>query len=264
MAGLLPDDGLALNPDATHPPFRWQIGLPGDWAVLDTHPSSWQRSAERLVDERLAGQRLRSAERRQVLTFLGDLVADCQRAGTVISLVQIGRLSSGGVGSAGLHLAWYDSSPDLASLALVHQAVGRQGVVEEVDTPAGTVLLQRDHVSLTPPGNTNRVGLTSLQAFLPLTGQCWTAIVATAGAQPEMVPVLSDLVLEVAGSIQRLDEPGDGPGDPTPPDPEPTANFTPVPPPDAPGVERGFGTLVVHQVEPEGGRHAKRDQGDPP
>lgn len=260
MTGLLPDGGLPLNPDATHPPFRWEVSLPSDWAVLDTHPSSWQRSVERLVDTRLAGQRLRSAERRQVLAFLGDLVADCQRAGTVISLVQIGRLSGGGVGSAGLHLAWYDSRPDQASLALVHQAVGRQGVVEEVGTAAGTVLLQRDHVSLTPPGNTSRVGLTSLQAFLPLPGECWTAIVASAGAQPELVPVLRDLVVEVAGSIRRLDDGPGGSGSPDPdPAPERAADFTPVPPPNAPGIERGFGTLVPHRVEPEAGRHARRD-----
>lgn len=251
MTGLLPEAGLRLNPDAVHPPFGWHVALPSDWAILDTHPSSWQRSLERLVDDRLAGQRLKSAERRQVLHFLSDLVANCQRAGTLVSLVQIGRLSSGAVGSAGLHLAWYDSSPDPASLAVVRQAVGRQGVIEEIDTPAGPAMLQRDHLSLAPPGSTTRVGLTSLQAFLPLSARTWTAVVATAGAHPEMLPVLYDLVVAVVGSIRPLDDQPAHPESAPTAAPESGTVYTPVPPPKAPGVERGFGTLVVHRIDPD-------------
>ena len=101
----------------------------------------------------------------------------------MLSLVQIGRLPNGVVSTAGLHLAWYDSTPDPSSLATGRQAIGRQGLVEEHDTDAGTVLLQRDHVSVEPPGRGSRVGLTSLQAFLPLPGRPWTAVVATATPQ---------------------------------------------------------------------------------
>jgi hypothetical protein len=251
VTGLLPAAGLQLNPDAAHPPFAWQIALPTDWAILDTHPASWQRSLEWLVDDRFAGQRVKSAERRQVLRFLNELVASCQRAGTVISLVHLGRLSSGGVASAGLQLAWYDSAPQLASLTWVRQAAGRQGVIEEIDTPAGTVLLQHDHLSLAPPGSTTRVGLRSLQVFRPLPGRTWTAVVATAGSHPEMLPLLRDLVVTVAGSIEATeDEPASG---------EPAlfaeyraaVGYSPVPPPQAPGIQRGFGTLLVHRINPQ-------------
>jgi len=250
VTGLLPEAGLQLNPDAAHPPFRWHVALPSEWAILDTHPSSWERSLEGLVDDRLAGQRLKAAERREVLQFLGTLVGDCQRAGAVISLVQIGRLGNGTVGSAGLHVAWYDSSPDRASLALIHQAVGRHGVTAEIDTPAGQALLQRDHVSIAPLGSTTRRGSTTLQVFLPLTASTWTAVVATAAAHPEMVPMLRDLVVTVAGSIRPLDA-QPAPSEPTPADDGPGVAYTPTPPPDAPGIERGFGTLILHHIEPE-------------
>jgi hypothetical protein len=220
--------------------------------MLDTNPASWQRSLDRLVDDRLAGRRLAAADRRQVRGFLGGLVADCQRAGTVISLVQIGRLSTGGVASAGLHLAWYDSSPAQASLTTVRQAVGRAGVIEEVETPAGHILLQRDHRSVAPPGSATRVGLTSLQAFLSVPGSSWTAVVATAGAQPELVPMLHDLLVAVAGSIQRLDDaPQATRARPAPVTGPREESYRPVQPTQTPGTERGFGTLVVRRVNPD-------------
>jgi hypothetical protein len=255
VTGLLPGTGLRLSPAATHPPFGWEVALPSDWALLDTHPASWQRSLERLVDERLAGRRLRPAERRQVRDHLADLVANAQRAASVLTLVQLGRLSTGGVASAGLSIAWHDSSPATADLATVRQAVGRTGVVDEIATPAGDALLQRDHLSVVPPGGTSRVGLTSLQVFLPLTGTCWTVVVATAGARPELVPMLRSLVVEVVGSIRRADEP---PPRSTPTDPAPTdlAPTDPARVDRGPGIERGFGTLVVHRAEPgTPGRH---------
>src|SRR5262245_9192950 len=123
----LPADDLKLNPNVPHPPFEWVIGLPADWALLDTNPESWRRSAERLVDERFYGRKLPAAERRAVLGFLEQLVADCQGAGTALSLVQLGRMSTGRVGSAGMHLGWFDSSPDPAGLAVVREALPQSG-----------------------------------------------------------------------------------------------------------------------------------------
>jgi hypothetical protein len=249
VTGFIPSDGLRLSPEAAHPPFAWQVALPSDWAFLDTHPSRWQRSLDRLVDDRFAGQRLKSAERRALLHALADLVANCQRAGTLLSLVQLGRLSSGGVASAGIHLAWYDSGPDPASLTTVRQALSRQGTVEEVSTPGGVALLQRDHLSVDPTGTGNRVGLTSFQAFLPLPGTTWTVAVATAGAQPELLPMLRELVTAVVSSIRPLDGQSDR-AEPASPTAPPSPDYSPVGPPDAPGIERGFGTLVPHKIDP--------------
>jgi len=249
VTDFIASDGLRLNPGAAHPAFAWQVALPTDWAFLDTHPSSWQRSLDRLVDDRFAGQRLKSAERRELLRNLADLVATCQRAGTLVSLVQLGRLSNGGVASAGLHLAWYDSAPDPAGLTTVRQALSRQGTVEEVPTPGGVALLQRDHLSMVPPGTTSRVGLTSVQAFLPMAGTTWTVAVATAGAQPELLPMLRELVIAIVSSIRPLDEQSELAEQAVPTSP-PSADYSPMEPPDAPGIERGFGTLIPHKVAP--------------
>ncbi|MGC4807026.1 hypothetical protein [Micromonospora sp. DT233] len=204
----LPAHDLKLNPHAPHPGFAWLIGIPSDWALLDTNPESWQRSAARLVDDRFLGRRLRAAERRAVLDFVEQLVADCQRAGAALSLVQLGRLSTGAVGSAGLHLGWFDSAPQPAGLALVRQTLPRTGTVEEVEAPAGPGLLHRDVASTVPPGGLARVRSTVLQLFLPLPGTTWTAVLSAATPHPEMDQVLTDVIVAVGRSITPADADG--------------------------------------------------------
>ncbi|WP_431913192.1 hypothetical protein [Micromonospora carbonacea] len=201
MLDPLPAHDLKLNPHAPHPGFAWFVGIPSDWALLDTNPESWQRSAVRLVDDRFLGQRLRAAERRAVLDFVEQLVADCQRAGTALSLVQLGRMSTGAVGSAGLHLGWFDSGPQPAGLALVRQTLPRTGTVEEVETPIGPGLLHRDVASTVPPGGLTRVRSTVLQLFLPVPGTTWTAVLSAATPHPEMEQVLTDVIVAVGRSI---------------------------------------------------------------
>ncbi len=253
MIDPLRDEVLRLNPDAAHPPFPWRVALPAAWSVLDASPATWQGSLHRLVDERLGGRRLPAASRREILSHLEDLVASAQRGGVLISLVFIGTVPSGAVATAGLHLAWYDSSPERASLSTARQAAGRQGTVDEVETGAGTVVVQRDHLMVAPPGSTTRHGLTSLQAFLPLAGRTWTALVATASPYPETTDMLRELVVSVAGSIEPLDGgPGGSDRAPAPEGGPGAAGYTEVSPPDVPGVDRGFGTMVVRRIEPDG------------
>jgi len=256
VTGPGPDD-LRLNPDSAHPPFAWRVALPESWAVLDTHPATWQRSLQPLVDERLAGQRLPAADRRQIVRHLEDLVGSAQRGGVLLSLVFIGLLDADTPISAGLHIAWYDSSPEPASLTTARRAAGRQGIVEEVDSPAGTLVVQRDHLMVAAPGSAARQGLTSLQAFLPLPGLTWTALVATASPHPETTDMLRELVITVAGSIEPVREPAAHPAPGTRP-PAYRATRTP----DAPGVDKGFGTMVVRRVDP-GADAAVHDRDDP-
>ncbi|WP_422769940.1 hypothetical protein ACN28C_24865 [Plantactinospora sp. WMMC1484] len=199
--GPLPSTDLKLNPHAPHPDFEWLIGLPSDWVLLDTNPESWQRSAERVVDDRFAGRRLRAAERRAVLDFLEQLVADCQRAGAALSMVQLGAMSSGVVGSAGLHLGWFDSAPRGAGLSLVRQTLPRTGTVEELDTPCGPAVLHRDVASTVPPGGLTRVRSTVLQLFVPIAGTTWTAVLSAATPHPELERVLGDVIVAVGRSI---------------------------------------------------------------
>ncbi|MGC4810160.1 hypothetical protein ACLQ29_06475 [Micromonospora sp. DT228] len=205
MLDPLPAHDLKLNPHAPHPDFPWFIGVPSDWALLDTNPESWQRSAARMVDDRFFGQRLRAAERREVLQFVEQLVADCQRAGASLSLVQLGRMSTGAVGSAGLHLGWFNSAPQPAGLALVRQTLPRTGTTEEVETPTGPGVLHRDVASTVPPGGLTRVRSMVLQLFLPLPGTTWTALLSAATPHPEMEQVLADVIVAVAQSIKPAD-----------------------------------------------------------
>ncbi len=201
----LPSSDLKLNANVAHPPFPWIIGIPSDWILLDTHPQSWQRSAERMVDDRFQGRRIRAGERREVLDFVEQLVADCQRSGAALSLLQLGRMSTGSVGSAGLHLGWFDSAPDPAGLALVREVLPRTGTVTEVDTPSGPALLHRDTASSTPPGSLTRVRSTVLQLFVPLTDTTWTAVLSAATPHAELERVLEEAIVAVAQSIARVE-----------------------------------------------------------
>ena len=47
---------LSLHPQAFRPNFLWTAQLPTSWAFLDTHPASWQRQAERIIDQFYSGQ----------------------------------------------------------------------------------------------------------------------------------------------------------------------------------------------------------------
>jgi hypothetical protein len=211
----LPSGDLKLNENVPHPPFPWLLGIPSDWILLDAHPQSWQRSAERMVDDRFQGRRIRTAERRAVLDFVEQLVADCQRSGAALSLLQLGRMSNGNVGSAGLHLGWFDSAPDPAGLALVREVLPRTGTVTEVDTPSGPALLHRDTASSTPPGSLTRIRSTVLQLFVPLTDTTWTAVLSAATPHPELERAVEEAIVAVGQSIARAevapelaDEPG--------------------------------------------------------
>jgi hypothetical protein len=243
-----PAQPLSLNPNVTHPPFPWLIAIPSTWALLDTNPQSWQRSAAKLVDERFTGRSLKAAERRAVLGFLEQLVADCQRANATLSMIQLGRMSTGAVGSAGLHLAWFDSRTEPASLALVRQSLPRSGVVEQVDTPSGPGLLHTDRASIVPPGASARVRSQVWQFFLPLPGTTWTAVLSAATPHPEMEAMLRELIIVVAGSIERAD-----PADGAPPRPDgPADSYESAPPVQGPGIEKGFGTMLRRRVDGAG------------
>ena len=122
------------------------------------------------------------------------------------------------------------------------------------------MLLQRDHTSLDPFGTGTRVGLSSLQAFLPVAGRPWTLVAATATPHEAMSEVLHDLVLGVVSSFEILDAADTAsPVAPDPDDGPAAADYTPVQPPAAPGIERGFGTLRAHRVEGDTARPAQGD-----
>ena len=243
---MIPQQGFQLNPAASHPPFSWWVDLPSDWSVIDSHPSSWKLSAERLIDAQFAGRRLNAAHRRAVHAEIEKLVAAAQQGNVLLSLLHIQRLSSGGVASAGINLAWYDSSPDPASIELVQAALTGRGSVSAHGTTTDPLLLHTEFDTGRSPFLAEPVELISLQAYRPLPRSCWTAVVATS-VQAELRATLESIVLGVAASVREgphseQDAVGPARG-------QEAATRWQLAQVDAPGVERGFGTMIPHRVD---------------
>lgn len=239
---------IELDPDVPFPPFPLWLRVPADWSRLDCHPSTWLRSAGDLIDTTFGGSRLPASERRSVLVFLEGLVADCQRAGAVFSLLTVGRRAAGGAASLGLHLAFANDGR-AADIARVKDILPRTGTTEEISAACGPAVLHRERMTMVVPGTGDIVALTSLQIFVPLPGTTWTAVLSTACAHPELTEPLAALLRGVAESLRTTEQPSlSGPRDRDAAAHEP--DLVPVEAPGGLGFERGFGTLVMHRLDP--------------
>jgi hypothetical protein len=192
------------------PPFAFRIEGPDDWMLLETAPHTWERSVERLLADRAVELgRLPGGQRRQLLTLLEDMVAAAQQTGVVLSLVRLARDASGRLFCGSLALSWYDAAPVRADLAFARLAAGDAGRVEELDTPAGPALLRRDALpqpipAVEPFGD----GMThSAQAFLPIAGTSWTALVTGTVGRADHADLLGRLVGRMAGSLRVQRQP---------------------------------------------------------
>jgi hypothetical protein len=251
MAGPLPGADLKLNENSTHPPFDWSVGIPSDWALVDTAPGTWQRSAEQLIDYKFAGKKLPAAERRTVFGWIEHVVAESQRADTILCVMQFGKLSTGELGSTGVHMFWYDTSPKPAGLDLVRDMLPETANTTLLETPSGPAILTQDRSSLVPPGFRSRVSTQNYQVFLPIKGTNWMVLFSAATAQSELERVTYEVVTAMAHSV--LTNTGDETTDTVSSDGdaknEATAagesdEFIEIDKPSAPGIARGFGTLV--------------------
>ena len=222
----------------------------GQLVAPGLHPATWRRSADELIDTTFRGTRLAAKERRDIVALLEGLVADCQRAGAALSLITVGRRAAGGAASFGLHVAFAsDGRP--ASLGRVHDILPRTGVASEIDTAAGPAVLHRDRMTMVVPGTAEIVVLTTIQAFVPIPDTSWTVVLSTASAHPELTDALEFMVRSCAESVRTEDsstaeEASAAATDHTASD----APQRPVERPAAPGIERGFGTLVLRRIEP--------------
>jgi len=247
--GELTGDRIELNSEVPFPPFPLWLRVPAAWSQLDSNPSTWRRSAEDLIDTAWRGSRLPAKERRQVMSMLEGLVADCQRAGAALSLITVGRLPAGGAASFGIHLA-FASDGRAAGIGRVHDILPRSGVVTEIATNSGPALLHRDRMTMVVPGTAQIAALTSIQIFVPIPGTSWTVVLSTASAYPELTNDLDMLLRATAESITTRAEDSEtdesatsGSGEGVPP-----VEFEDAPTPRAAGFERGFGTMVVRRL----------------
>jgi len=257
LAGLT-GERIELNPDVPFPPFPVWLRLPAAWSRLDSNPGTWRRSADQLIDTTFRGSRLPAKERRDIVALLEGLVADCQRAGAALSLLTVGRRAAGGAASFGLHLAFAgDGRP--ASVGRVHDILPRTGVATPVNTEAGPGVLHRDRMTMVVPGTAEIAVLTTVQAFVPIPDTTWTVVLSSASAYPELTDALESMVRAAAESVrveassdpdeQRDEQPDEQPTDGAEAG-GPTVVELTVDRPVAPGIERGFGTLVLRRIEP--------------
>lgn len=192
------------------PPFAFRIQGPDDWMLLETAPSTWKRSVERLLADRAVELgRLPARPRRELMTLLEDMVAAAQQTGVVLSLVKLARDPGDRLFCGSLALSWCDAAPVRADLAFARLAAGDGGRVEELDTPAGPVLQRRETLARPIPaaepfgdGTTH-----SAQAFLPVPGTTWTALVTGTVGRAGHADLLDLLVGRMAGSLRVQREP---------------------------------------------------------
>jgi hypothetical protein len=192
------------------PPFAFRVQGPDDWMVLETAPNTWKRSVERLLADRaVALGRLPGHGRRQLMTLLEDVVAAAQQTGVVLSLVKLARDAGGRLFWGSLALSWCDAAPVPADLAFARLAAGDTGRVEELDTPAGPALLRRE--TLPQPAPVAELfgerAVHSAQAFLPVPGTSWTALVTGTVARADHTELLDLLVGRMVGSLRVQRQP---------------------------------------------------------
>jgi hypothetical protein len=256
----LTDDRIELNSDVPFPPFAVWLRLPAAWSRLDSDPATWRRSADGLIDTTFRGSRLPTKERRDIVALLEGLVADCQRAGAALSLLTVGRRAAGGAASFGLHLAFAgDGRP--ASVGRVHDMLPRTGVATQIDADVGPAVLHRDRMTMVVPGTAEIAVLTTIQAFVPIPDTTWTVVLSSASAYPELTDALEYVVRDAAESVRTepaltaRDKAADAGGmgganmDSADMDGGSAVHRLAVERPPAPGIERGFGTMLLRRIE---------------
>lgn len=243
-------DRLELNPDAAYPPFPVYLAVPTTWTLLDTNPTSWERSAERMVDETFHGSRVTGKERRQIIGFFGQLVEQCQQAGSALSILQVGRLREGVAASLGVHIAFVDEQTE-STVGRIRDSLPRTGTIVELDSGVGPALQRSERTTFMPPGSGQLVSMTSIQIFAPIEGTSWTVVLATASAYPELTEPVTLLLQNIAISLRLTEDPDGDPDDAADDDTDSSEQFEQASSVRGPGIERGFNTLIRKKVGPD-------------
>lgn len=192
---------FSLHPEALRPGFLWTARLPMGWAFLDTHPASWRRNAEGIVDEFYAGARLKRSQRSVVLGFLEKAVKASQDSKVLLSFVLPGALESGEVSACTLVVRWHSFSPDSASMAVVERAFGgRQGKQQCVSGAGNPFLVFGGETKVGPV--TDRRVVWNYQAVMPVLSTPWAVMISGMAPTAELGEMVREIVLRVVNNIQ--------------------------------------------------------------
>ena len=180
---------LSLHPQAFRPNFLWTAQLPTSWAFLDTHPASWQRQAERIIDQFYSGQRLKSAQGNKVL----------------LSFVLSGTLDDGEMSACTLLVRWQSFSPQSASMTIVDTAFsGREGFEHRTTDNDAAYALFGGRSQIGPL--TDRRTIWNYQAALPVPSTSWVAMVSGVAPEEGLAPTIRDMVIRLTNSINTFPE----------------------------------------------------------
>lgn len=192
---------FSLHPQALRPSFLWTAQLPMNWAFLDTHPASWKRNAESIVNEFYSGVRLKRSERSEVLGSLEKAVKASQDNKILLSFVLPGALESGEVSACTLLVRWHSFSPDSASMAVVERAFGGRQRKEQYTSGAGHPYLVFGGESMVGPV-TDRRTVWNYQAVMPVPSTPWAVMISGMAPTAELGEMVREIVMRVANNIQ--------------------------------------------------------------
>jgi hypothetical protein len=207
------------------PAFGFGVEGPEGWHLLRTAPEHWQADVRRLVHllddvptaDGGVGRTLVERTRRELTQALTDTVAAAQRSGVVLTLVAfrgpgpvVDDAPEDRASVMTLSLGFLDGTPQPASLELARSvAEGDRGpdtVLRELPTPEGVAVLREDlleapvgsDLTFSPDGRH-----ASAQAFLPLAGTPWTAVVSGTASRTTDAATLAALVTRTTTTFRR-------------------------------------------------------------
>ncbi|MCU1691321.1 MAG: hypothetical protein JWM64_412 [Frankiales bacterium] len=186
--------------ELTPPPFRVHLDLPTGWTVLE--PARWRDQLASSPDL----LPLPADARDTGLELLAEVLDEAYAQGVAVLAVHRRRQRDGRPFSASLTVGFHDSTPHLAAAELLDAVLGSTAL-ERAQVPAGPVVLRRgvgraEHTALFPHSRQFVV-----QAWLALTGTCWTAVVTGTTGEADHAPVVEAAVRGLLLGLHPL-EPG--------------------------------------------------------
>lgn len=177
----------------------WSASLPSTWRIIETHPARWKVCAERLVQDYIPGMRLSASDRRAVMAKLEEVVAQSQKAGVLLALVQPGIVDEK-VSAVTLLLRWVDTTPSPASvLAIEKELTGKDPKVERTGSDVPYVFVSTSHQA--GPITDRRTVITH-QAYVPVSGTSWTLAVSATAPNKETSDSVAAIVRRVVEGIK--------------------------------------------------------------
>lgn len=206
MSGNTELTKIQFHPDAPRPRFMWQADLPTTWVYLNTHPEASARQTEIIAEDYIPGHRFKRAEQKLIIRQLESTINAARKAKALLTLILPGVNEVGEPSAATLILRWYDSAPDMSSMATIKRAFEQKSaVMEEATTAQGAAYAMTAETTKTGPLD-NRRDAYHRQAFIPLAGTTWTLVVSGTTPDPDSDATMKDVISRLVNSLKAYPE----------------------------------------------------------